>query len=62
MEFVEGETLEALIQRSGRFKVKLALEIISQVSAGLVAVHKQKLVHRDIKPSSIMASLEGEPV
>jgi serine/threonine protein kinase len=40
----------------------LALEIISQVSAGLVAVHKQKLVHRDIKPSSIMASLAGEPL
>jgi eukaryotic-like serine/threonine-protein kinase len=29
-----------------------------QVSAGLVAVHKQKLVHRDIKPSNIMVSLE----
>ena len=27
MEFVEGETLETLIRRSGRFEVKLALEI-----------------------------------
>ena len=58
MEFVEGETLENLIKRSGRLEVKLALEIATQVAAGLAAVHKQNLVHRDIKPSNIMVSLE----
>jgi hypothetical protein len=58
MEFVEGETLENLIKRSGRLEVKLALEIATQVAAGLGAVHKQNLVHRDIKPSNIMVSLE----
>jgi len=58
MEFVEGETLENLIKRSGRLEVKLALEIAVQVAAGLAAVHKQKLVHRDIKPSNIMVSSE----
>ena len=58
MEFVEGETLENLIERSGRLEVKLALEIATHVAAGLAAVHKQKLVHRDIKPSNIMVSLE----
>ena len=58
MEFVEGETLENLIKRSGRLEVKLALEIATQVAAGLAAVHKKGLVHRDIKPSNIMVSLE----
>ena len=58
MEFVEGETLENLIKRSGRLEVKLALEIATQVAAGLAAVHKQNLVHRDIKPSNIMVSLK----
>ena len=43
MEFVEGETLENLIRRSGRLEIKLALEIAWQVAAGLAAVHKQKL-------------------
>jgi serine/threonine protein kinase len=60
MEFVEGETLENLIKRSGRLEVKLTLEIATQVAAGLAAVHKQNLVHRDIKPSNIMVSLDGE--
>ncbi len=58
MEFVEGETLENLIKRSGRLEVRLALEIAMQVAAGLAAVHKQKLAHRDIKPSNIMVRLD----
>ena len=58
MEFVEGETLESLIQRSFRLEVKLALEIVAQVAAGLAAVHKQNLVHRDIKSTNIMVSFE----
>ena len=58
MEFVEGETLESLIRRSGPLEVKCALELVMQVAAGLAAVHKNGLVHRDIKPSNIMVSLE----
>jgi adenylate cyclase len=60
MEFVEGETLDHLIKRSGRLDVKLALEIATQVDAGLAAVHEQNLVHRDIKPTNIMVSLKEE--
>src|ERR1700720_464525 len=60
MEFVEGETLENLIKRSGRLAVKLALEITTQVAGGLAAVHEQNLVHRDIKPTNIMVRLKEE--
>jgi WD40 repeat protein/serine/threonine protein kinase len=58
MEFVEGETLESFIRCCGRLEVKLALEIAAQVAAGLAAVHKQNLVHRDIKPTNIMVNFE----
>src|SRR6202051_3496141 len=60
MEFVQGETLEQLIKRSGRLEVKLALEITTQVAAGLAAVHEQNLVHRDIKPTNIMVRLKED--
>jgi serine/threonine protein kinase/tetratricopeptide (TPR) repeat protein len=60
MEFGEGETLERLIRRSGRVKVKVALEIIAQVVAGLAAIHEQNLVHRDIKPSNILVRLKDD--
>ena len=58
MEFVEGETLENLIKRSGRVDVKLALEITTQVATGLGAIHERNLVHRDIKPTNIMVMLK----
>jgi len=60
MEFVEGETLETVIDRHGRLDLKLVLEIATQVTAGLAAVHKQNLVHRDIKPTNIMVNLDEE--
>jgi WD40 repeat protein/serine/threonine protein kinase len=60
MEFVEGETLQELIRRTGMLEVKLALEIAVQVAAGLAAIHEQNLVHRDIKPANIMVRLKEE--
>src|SRR6202022_730476 len=53
MEFVEGETLDRLIRRSGRLEASMALEIAREAVAGLAAVHEQHLVHRDIKPTNI---------
>jgi WD40 repeat protein/serine/threonine protein kinase len=59
MEFVEGETLEDLIKRSGSLQIRLALDIALQIANGLAAVHKKGLVHRDIKPGNIMISFEA---
>jgi serine/threonine protein kinase len=59
MEFVPGETLEQILRRTGPMDLKTALEIASQVAAGLSAIHKRQLVHRDIKPSNIMVHLDG---
>lgn len=54
MEFVDGETIEALMKRSGAIPPKDALLIVSQVARALGAAHKQGLVHRDLKPSNLM--------
>src|SRR6201997_210613 len=57
MEFVEGETLQSLIKQSVRLDLRLALEIATQVTAGLAAIYEQHLIHRDIKPSNVMVNL-----
>jgi serine/threonine protein kinase len=58
MELVEGESLAALIRRSGCLGTDLALDIAEQAAAGLAAIENQHLVHRDIKPSNMMVSLQ----
>jgi serine/threonine protein kinase/Tfp pilus assembly protein PilF len=58
MEFVDGETLQKLIRRLGRIETDMALDVVALVAAGLSAIQKQRLVHRDVKPSNIMIVLE----
>ena len=59
MEFVPGETLEEILRRVGPLDLKTSLGIASQIAAGLTAIQKQQLVHRDIKPGNIMVHLDG---
>jgi serine/threonine protein kinase/TPR repeat protein len=54
MEFIDGETVEAFMQREGAVPTLVALEIAAQVARALAAAEKQGLVHRDIKPSNLM--------
>jgi serine/threonine protein kinase len=54
MEYVDGETVERRVQRTGPIRLDLALRIVRQVTRALIAAERQRLVHRDIKPSNIM--------
>jgi TolB-like protein/tRNA A-37 threonylcarbamoyl transferase component Bud32 len=59
MELVEGETLEARVQRTGPMPVSQALEVIEQATRALAAAETCGVVHRDIKPSNVM--IESDP-
>ena len=62
MEFIDGETVEALIRRQGTVDPALALEIATQVARALGAAQRLNLVHRDIKPANLMLVREDEEV
>ena len=53
MQYVEGETLRARLQR-GRLREGDALDIAAQVASALASAHEAGIVHRDIKPENIM--------
>ncbi len=59
MEFVEGESLGARIERDGAIPEMEAIRIIAQVAQGLHRAHKQNLVHRDVKPDNVLVTPEG---
>jgi urea transport system substrate-binding protein len=59
MEFVDGPSLEMLVQQRGVLPVAAACELMRQAALGLTHIHQQGLVHRDIKPSNLLLSPAG---
>ncbi len=53
-EFIEGENLAQLIRRSGTLSPRHAVRITIQALAGLDAIHRAGIVHRDISPENLM--------
>ena len=60
MEYIDGETLDALIKRQGPLNPLLALQITDQVARALNAAQRHELVHRDIKPANLMLVREDD--
>ena len=59
MEFMEGRSLEEIVGEEGPLPVDLVLEILDQICEGMAAVHRENIVHRDLKSGNIML-LEDE--
>ncbi len=59
MEFVRGQTLEAIVQRSGRIAWRRAAELCAEVLLALDHAHDKGVVHRDIKPANVMLDGSG---
>jgi serine/threonine-protein kinase len=51
----EGETLKHRISR-GVMAVATAIDIASQIAAGLAKAHQKAIVHRDIKPANVFVT------
>jgi serine/threonine protein kinase/beta-lactam-binding protein with PASTA domain len=60
MELVEGITLKKFIERKDRLEIKEAVGIAIQIAQGLECAHKNKIIHRDVKPQNIIISRDGK--
>src|SRR5260370_14035243 len=60
MEFGQGESLGAKLERDGRMSEPDAIRLIAQVAQGLHRAHKEGLIHRDVKPDNILVTPDGQ--
>lgn len=61
MEYLEGETLEAVLARQQCCTVKRTVHIAKQILKSLFEAHQQGILHRDLKPGNIfLRKIPGE--
>lgn len=54
MESVEGKSLSAILDQTGRFPIPATLNIMIQICDGMEHAHRNGVVHRDLKPSNVL--------
>jgi predicted Ser/Thr protein kinase len=60
MEYVDGQTLKALVEEDGALPPESVVLILQQLANALAHIHERNLVHLDIKPQNIMITDSGE--
>lgn len=59
MEFVEGRSVQELLDEVGHPPLSQALEIFRQACRSLAYAHQRQVVHRDVKPGNMMLTRQG---
>lgn len=62
MEYISGGTIADLVKGRGRLPENKAVEYALQIAMALAIIHKQNILHLDVKPSNLMLNNEGEVV
>jgi serine/threonine-protein kinase len=58
MEYMEGESLHAILRR-GRFPWTRAARVASQIASALARAHDVSIIHRDLKPENVLLAQRG---
>ena len=59
MEYFESRGIDEILEEIKCYEQKPALEILYQISEGMIAAHLQEVIHRDLKPSNILIDDSG---
>lgn len=59
MEYVKGESLEAVLDREKSLDVPRALNYTVQILRGVEHAHQNQVLHRDLRPANVLISESG---
>ena len=62
MRYIQGRSLEQIIQDAGRLPLPVVRSILCQVGSALTYAHRSRVVHRDVKPANILIDVDGNAV
>ncbi len=60
LEYLRGETLDALLKREAPLSFAHATELLLPVMSAVMAAHDAGVVHRDLKPANVMLVAERD--
>ena len=60
MEYLEGESLDACLERQGRLAIVRAAHIARQIALGMAAAHRAGIIHRDLKPGNVHLGVDPD--
>lgn len=61
MDFIDGDSLERRLERSGPLSVDAAIALARGLLSGLSAAHQCGVIHRDLKPANILFDRNDRP-
>ncbi|MBG9979798.1 Stk1 family PASTA domain-containing Ser/Thr kinase [Facklamia sp. DSM 111018] len=59
MEYVEGQDLKSFIKENAPVSLELVVAIMCQIVAGIGVAHRNRIIHRDIKPQNVMITKDN---
>lgn len=62
MTFIEGRTLQSIVDTKGPLSYPDAVNYMAQVTSAVEYIHKHNILHRDIKPENIMVTADYKAI
>lgn len=62
MEYIEGRTLQSLIEKRGKLSYPEVVNYIAQITNATGYIHRRHILHRDIKPDNIMITADFKAI